>query len=107
MGKKTGEIQENKSHEGIFLVNLRLMRNQDQEEALMTISTLLKKLLGVNGVVVEEVAFKTVEAGEQMVVQGHVTRHERQRCPICGRKCPLYDRGAGNGGDGGWMSETA
>ena len=61
----------------------------------MTISTLLKKMLGVNGLVVEDVVFETSKTGEQMVVQGHVTRHEGQRCPICGRKCPLYDRGRG------------
>ena len=61
----------------------------------MTISSLLKKLLGVNGLVVDEVEFQGSESGEQMIVQGHVTKHERQRCPVCGVKCPLYDQGRG------------
>ena len=43
----------------------------------MTISTLLKKMLGVNGLVVEDVAFEPLETGEQMVVHGHVTKHEQ------------------------------
>lgn len=62
----------------------------------MTISTLLKKMLGVNGFVMENVEIETLETGEQIVMHGHVTKHERQRCPICGRKCPLYDQGRGN-----------
>lgn len=61
----------------------------------MTISSLLKKVLGVNGIVVEDVKFEATVSGEQMVVQGHATRHEQRRCPVCGRKCPLYDHGRG------------
>ena len=61
----------------------------------MTISTLLKKMLGVNGIVVEDVEFEQTGDSEQMVVHGHVTRYEKHRCPVCGRKCPLYDGGRG------------
>ena len=61
----------------------------------MTISTLLKKLLGVNGLVVDDIKFQGAESGEEMIVQGHVTKHEQGRCPVCGRKSPLYDRGRG------------
>ncbi len=61
----------------------------------MTNSSLLKKLLGVNGLVVDEVEFEGSETGEQMIVQGHVTKHEQKRCPVCGQKSPLYDQGRG------------
>ena len=61
----------------------------------MTISRILKKMLGVNGLVVDGIEFQGSDAGEEMIVQGHVTKHEQRRCPICGRKCPLYDRGRG------------
>ena len=61
----------------------------------MTISTLLKKMLGANGIVVEDVVFEQTSNDEQMVVQGHITCHEKHRCPVCGRKCPQYDGGRG------------
>ncbi len=79
----------------VFLSYLRLTRNQEQEENPMTISSLLKKLLGANGLVVDKVEYQGFESGKQMIVQGYVAKYERQRYPVCGQKCPLYDQGRG------------
>lgn len=44
-----------------------------------------KTVLDANGLMVDEAASQTSKPGEQMIVKGHATRYEGQRCPICGR----------------------
>ncbi len=44
---------------------LKLSRNQEQEETFMAISSLLKKPLGVNGLVVDEIEFQWTESGNR------------------------------------------
>ncbi len=44
---------------------LKLSRNQEQEETSMAISSLLKKPLGVNGLVVDEIEFQWTESGNR------------------------------------------
>ena len=50
-------------------------------------------LLGIEKSTVEKVEF---DEDEQLLVV-HVKPHERERrrCPICRRRCPVYDRGEG------------
>lgn len=61
----------------------------------MTISNLLKKLLGVKPIVIEDVEIEARGDEEELVVRAKPTRKESCRCGICGRKCRLYDRGRG------------
>lgn len=51
------------------------------------------RLLGVEKTTIERVEYDEVTG----VVTAHVKPHarERRRCPSCGRRCPLYDRGEG------------
>ena len=57
----------------------------------MTISSLLKKMLGVKSIVVRGVEIEAEAGNETLVIDAKPTKYESCRCPICGRKCGLYD----------------
>ena len=61
----------------------------------MTISSLLKKIVGVKGVVIDGEEIEEEAGEETLVIDARPTKYESSRCPICGRKCPLYDQGKG------------
>ena len=61
----------------------------------MTISSLLKKVLGVKPIVIESVEIERVDEAKQLVIQARPTKRESKRCGICGKKCGLYDQGRG------------
>ena len=61
----------------------------------MTVSSLLKKILGVKGIVIEGAEFEKEAGKETLVIDARPTKYESCRCPICGRKCALYDQGKG------------
>jgi transposase len=57
------------------------------------ISTIIKRLLNVNSIVVEKVYFETVCAEESLIVSAKLPNRKRSRCGICGKKSPGYDAG--------------
>ena len=52
----------------------------------MTVSSLLKKMLGVKGIVIEGAEFEEEAGKETLVIDARPTKYESFRCPICGRK---------------------
>jgi hypothetical protein len=65
------------------------------------------QLLGVKGVIVEEVATEEDEDGElaAIVVAVRVPRRETNRCGVFRRRGPGYDRGKGGDAGGHWTWE--
>ena len=61
----------------------------------MTVSSLLKKMLGVKGIVISGAEMEGEAGKETLVIEARPTKYETSRCPICGRKCALYDHGKG------------
>ena len=57
----------------------------------MRISTLMKKLLNVKGIVVKDVYFDRDRKGECLVVNGRPSAKHAGRCGVCGRRSPRYD----------------
>lgn len=56
-------------------------------------NSVLKRLLGVERVVIEHWDFE--EGTGDFAVRVRLPRKGRRRCSRCGRRCPLYDRGGG------------
>ena len=61
----------------------------------MTVSSLLKKMIGVKGIVIDGAEIEDEAGKETLVIEARPTKYESCRCPICGRKCALYDQGKG------------
>lgn len=61
----------------------------------MTISSLAKKLMGVNNVVVENLNLEEISGEEQIVIQVRPHKKDQCRCGICGRISPRFDHGKG------------
>ena len=61
----------------------------------MTVSSLAKKLVGVNDIVIENVELEATSVGEQVVIRARPRKNAQCRCGICGRKCPRFDHGKG------------
>lgn len=59
----------------------------------MRSTRLWARLIGVEGLVVEEVGFD--EAEEAIVVSVRPRKAKKRRCGICRRRCPGYDQGEG------------
>ena len=59
---------------------------------MVSTNTLLKKLLHVKGMIVDSCKmWKDSRDISHLLIAVHATKHEAQRCPVCGRKCPSYD----------------
>lgn len=56
----------------------------------MSIKKLLKKLLNVNYIKILSLSF--TETSQSLLVHVEPTKGKRSRCPICGKKCPGYDK---------------
>lgn len=54
----------------------------------MTFKSILQKLLNIKGASVDGFAFENDAA---LTVHVHLRRGERWRCPVCGRRCSVYD----------------
>ena len=68
----------------------------------MTFNRLLKQLLNIKGATVDNFDFGTNAYGEaSLAVHVHLTKGHQRRCPICGRKCPVYDQ---SGEESFWRS---
>jgi transposase len=60
------------------------------------ISSLIKRLLNVNDIVIKDVKFETDRKGEEiLVIAAEPPKRQRNRCPICGKKAKGYDSGNG------------
>ena len=58
----------------------------------MTMNSILKKLLNVKGLFVDNADLRENRFGEiELAIHAHVGRTHRWRCPVCGRKCNVYD----------------
>ena len=61
----------------------------------MTISSLAKKLIGVNNVVIKNFNLEEISGEEQIVIQVRPHKKDQCRCGICGRISPRFDHGKG------------
>ena len=61
----------------------------------MTASSLAKKLIGVNRVVIESLEIENNLGEEQLIIKARPTKRHQCRCGICGKKSPKYDNGDG------------
>jgi transposase len=57
------------------------------------ISSLVKKLLNVKDILVEDVKFESKKGEEILVVVANLPKRKRHKCGICGRKSKGYDSG--------------
>ncbi len=62
----------------------------------MTISSIAKKLIGVNRCKIENIDIEAEGGIERLVIKARTYKSDRCRCSICGRKAPKYDNGKGN-----------
>jgi len=69
------------------------LRNVNVEPGGVRIRKIVGMLMGVEGVVVEDVRVDV--SREVLVVVVPARRNARGRCPECGARCPKYDRGKG------------
>lgn len=61
----------------------------------MQLNKLIKKLLNVNYIVVEDVKFERSRSKEKLIIIVRPTARKQLRCGICGRKSNKYDNGRG------------
>ena len=61
----------------------------------MTVSSLAKKLIGVNSVVIESLEIENNLGEEQLIIKARPTKRNQCKCGICGKKSPKYDNGDG------------
>ena len=61
----------------------------------MTATSLVKYIIGVNRVVVEDAEKEYSEGGLALIIKVRPFKKDRCRCPICGKKCSKYDQGSG------------
>ena len=61
----------------------------------MTVSSIAKKIIGVNSIVVENMNLETTANGEQFVIRVRPWERIQKRCSVCGKECPGFDRGKG------------
>lgn len=58
----------------------------------MTLNRILKQLLNIKGAVVDNAAFAADDRERMMLkVHVHIAKGHRRRCPVCGKRCPVYD----------------
>ena len=61
----------------------------------MTVSSLAKKLIGVNSVVIESLEIENNLGEEQLIIKARPIKSNQCRCGICGKRSPKYDNGDG------------
>ncbi|MGL5513896.1 MAG: transposase [Sporomusa sp.] len=57
----------------------------------MHTKSLVKRLLKIDKIVIEDVKFELMDEEEIFVVQARPMIRDTYRCPMCGRRCPGYD----------------
>jgi transposase len=66
----------------------------DRRNGVYTAS-LIKTLLGVNDIVIEEIKIERDKHGESLVIIARNDKRSGRRCGVCGRKSKPYDKGRG------------
>lgn len=62
---------------------------------MATLNTMFRKLLNVNTAIFTNMRIETNEKGVSCIyVEAKINKKQANRCPICGRKCPGYDKGS-------------
>jgi transposase len=61
----------------------------------VSVSSLIKKLLKIKDIVVQDVLFEGGSEGEQLIIKAKVPVKMERRCPVCGKKAKRYDAGRG------------
>ena len=65
---------------------------------MATLNTMFRKLLIVNTAIFTNMRIETNEKGVSCIyVEAKINKKQANRCPICGRKCPGYDKGSNKG----------
>ena len=65
---------------------------------MVSVNTLVKKILDVKDIIVEDVELYEDEEGvKHLKVMARVYKRADDRCPKCGRKCSRYDSPKRNG----------
>jgi transposase len=59
------------------------------------ITSLIKTLLGVKEIVIEDIKIENDDKGEFLVIRARNDKRTSRRCGICGKKSKPYDRGRG------------
>ena len=57
----------------------------------MHANTLIKRLLRIKKIVIENIYFEEVEEEEILVIAARPQSRDMNRCPLCGKRCPGYD----------------
>jgi transposase len=73
------------------LRNKTLIKRSDD----VSITSLIKRLLGVKGIVIEDIKIEDDGKGECLVVRARNDKRAGRRCGICGKKSKPYDKGRG------------
>lgn len=59
----------------------------------MVSTSVIKKLIGVNEIIVKNVSVEVVGGKESVVVDGSLFKKDESRCPFCHKNLPKYDKG--------------
>ena len=57
----------------------------------MTINSLIKNLIGVKGLKIDDVKQDTIKGYTEFIARVSLSRSKSGKCPICQKKCPGYD----------------
>ncbi len=58
---------------------------------MVSATTLISEMINVKGIVVDGLKFTEKNEVKNLQIKVHLTKHEENRCPYCGRKCQGYD----------------
>ena len=57
----------------------------------MHTSSLIKRLLRIEKIVIKNVYFENYAEEEMLIIHAHPQSRDTNRCPLCGKRCPGYD----------------
>ena len=57
----------------------------------MHTSSLIKRLLRIEKIVIEDIYFEDVAEEEMLIIRVRPQSRDAHRCPLCGKRCPGYD----------------
>ncbi len=66
-------------------------KNEMGGNVKMHTKSLIKKLLRIDRIVIEDVNFEEVAEEEICIIQARPLSRDAHRCPLCGKSCPGYD----------------
>jgi len=66
-------------------------KNETGENVKVHTKSLIKRLLRIDRIVIEDVYFEEVAEEDICVIQARPLSRDAHRCPVCGKRCPGYD----------------